>query len=105
MKINDIMTREQAAEDVRQEAEGDLCGLPWVRLIIFFAVLLAMLGTAFAAGAAWQAAEIRRCDDAFNRFLLEGMRRAEANAAAKTNAEVLREERLEAAGRGCAVAD
>jgi len=103
MKINDIMTLEQAAEDVRQAA-GDECAIPWLRLLLFFAVLLAMLGTAFTAGAAWQAAEIRRCDDAFNRFLLESMRRAAANAAAKTNAEVIREEKLEA-GRECATAN
>ena len=101
MTINDIMMRDLQEEErkQRERAErvaatiGDRCGLPWVRIAIALFVIIAILGAVFMAGAAWQANEIRRQDDAFNRFLLDGIRDATRRVEAMTNAELLRTER------------
>ena len=86
MTINNTMLRDLKAE----RNAGDDCCLPWLSVCVWLAVAASALGAAFFAGASWKAADIRREDDAFNRFLLESVKRAELAAATLPNGELLK---------------
>lgn len=105
MNIQDIMLRDLADEERKQEARaerevaaiGDHCGLPWFAVAVWLAVALAALGAAFAGGMYFQSRRALKADRDFAAWNERTEREATERARAMSNHELLNATRRECA--------
>ncbi len=106
MNIQDIMLRDIADEERKQQRErderdaaniGDECGFPWLAVAMWIAVALAALGAAFTGGMAYQSRRDLKASRDFAAWCERVEREATEAARARANYEL-----LNATGRECA---
>lgn len=106
MNIQDIMLRDIADEERKQQGErdernaasaGDECAFLWLAVCVWIAVAILALGAAFAAGMNWQSHRDLKASRDFTAWLENVERDAEARARAMSNQELLNATRRECA--------
>ena len=106
MNIQDIMLRDIADEERKQQGErderdaasaGDECGFPWLAVAVWLAVALAALGAAFAGGIWYESRRALKADRDFAAWYDRVEREATERARAMSNYELLNATRRECA--------